>query len=63
LNNFKVEISKDLYDISNNMKNTTSPLKLAGRRYDFWQRVYIAKEAIEKQLKDRYGKRSILVSK
>jgi hypothetical protein len=56
LNNLKVEISQDLYDVSNGMKNTTAPLKLAERRCRFWQKVYIAKETIEKQLRDRYEK-------
>lgn len=51
-----VEISQDLYRISNEMKNTTSPLQLAKRRMLFWQKVYIAKEAIEKQLRERYAK-------
>jgi hypothetical protein len=33
-----------------------SILKKAGARYRAWERIYIAKEAIEKQLRDRYEK-------
>jgi hypothetical protein len=57
---FKIEISSDLYEISKKMKNTTSPLQLSKRRMLFWEKIYIAKEAIENQLRERYENKSTL---
>ncbi len=51
----KVEISDCLRKIANNPE--VALLKRAEARYKFWSKIYIAKEAIEKQLRDRYENR------
>jgi hypothetical protein len=47
----QVKISESLAKIANNP--CVSPLKRAEARYRFWQKIYIAKEAIESQLNER----------
>ena len=50
----EVKISDSLRKIADNPQ--VSILKKAEARHRAWSRIYIAKEAIEKQLRDRYEK-------
>lgn len=51
----EVKISEGLRKIADNPN--VAPLKRAEARHKFWSKIYIAKEAIEKQLRDRYESR------